>query len=80
MINFLLTLWYLPLKLWHNYKNWRYERRCLKHLGMKPQKMYVSQKVYDELVKVINTPPDPERVARLREIMNKKAPWEDDND
>ena len=78
MKNFLLTLWYFPLKLWYNYKSWRWERRCIKHLGMKPQKIYVSKEAYDELIKAINAPPDPERVKRLKEIMSKPAPWDDD--
>ncbi len=43
MVNFLLNLWY-------RYKEWRYERKCIKHLGMKPQRMYVSKEAYDELV------------------------------
>jgi hypothetical protein len=71
MVNFLLTLWY-------KYKSWRWERKCIKHLGMKPEKIYVSQEAYDELVRRINEPPDPERFKRLREIMQKPAPWDDD--
>ena len=67
---------YFLLSLWHKYKSWRWERKCIKHLGMKPTKMYVSKEAYDELVRRINEPPDPEKVARLREIMNRKAPWE----
>jgi uncharacterized protein (DUF1778 family) len=44
---------------------------------MKPTKMYVSEEAYDALLEAINKPPDPEKVERLREIMNKKAPWDD---
>jgi hypothetical protein len=69
-MNFLRSLWY-------RYKEWRWERKCIKHLGMKPQKMYVSKEAYDALVAAINAPPDPEKVERLREIMNKKAPWDE---
>ena len=72
-MNFLWSLWY-------RYKEWRYERKCLKHLGMKPTKMYVSQEAYDALVEAINKPPDPKAVERFREIMNRKAPWETEND
>ena len=72
-MNFLWSLWY-------RYKEWRYERKCLKHLGMKPQKMYVSKEAYDTLVEAINKPPDPKAVERFREIMNRKAPWETEND
>ena len=71
MINFFLNLWY-------KYKEWRYERKCIKHLGMKPQKMYVSKEAYDALVEAINKPPDSEAQKRFREILNRKAPWDDD--
>jgi hypothetical protein len=77
MKNFLLTLWYLPLRLWYKYKDFQYERRCIKHLGMKPQKMYVSKETYDFLIEKINAPPDPEVQKRFREILNKKPPWSD---
>jgi len=69
MVNFLLSLWY-------NYKSWRYERKCIKHLGMKPEKIYLSVEDYDALVERINAPPDPKVVERFREIMSRKAPWE----
>jgi hypothetical protein len=71
MKNFLLNLWY-------TYKDWRYERRCIKHLGMKPQKMYVSKETYDFLIEKINAPPDPEVQKRFREILNKKPPWDEE--
>ena len=32
---------------------------------------------YDELVKRLNQPPDPAAVERLKELMSKKAPWEE---
>jgi hypothetical protein len=71
MKNFLWSLWY-------RYKEWRFERKCIKHLGMKPQKMYVSKEQYDALVERINAPPDPKVVDRFRKILNKPAPWDDD--
>lgn len=64
--------------LWYKYKDWQYERKCLKHLGIKPQKIYVSKEAYDALVEAINKPPDPKAVERFKEIMNRKAPWDDD--
>lgn len=70
MVNFILSLWY-------RYKSWRYERKCMKFLGIKPTKMYVSKEAYDELVRRINEPPDPEVQKRFREILNRKAPWDD---
>ena len=69
--NFLLNLWY-------KYKNWRWEQKCIKYFGAKPEKIYVSKEAYDELVRRINEPPDPAVVERIREIMSKKAPWDDD--
>lgn len=72
-MNFLRSLWY-------RYKEWRYERKCLKHLGIKPTKMYVSQEAYDALMEAINKPPDPKVVERLRQIMSKPSPWNEEND
>jgi len=57
MKNFLWSLWY-------RYKEWRYERKCIKYLGMKPQKMYVSKETYDFLIEKINNP-DPEQIESL---------------
>ena len=71
MRNFFMSLWY-------DYKEWRYNRLCMKHLGMKPTKMYVSKEAYDELVRRINEPPDPKVMERFREIMNRKVPWNDE--
>jgi hypothetical protein len=77
MRNFLLTLWYLPLRLWYNYKHWRYERKCLKYFGAKPETIYVSQETYDFLIEKINNP-DPEQIESLRKILNRRAPWDDE--
>ena len=71
MRNFILSLWY-------RYKEWDYERKCIKHLGMKPTKMYVTKEQYDALVERINAPPDPKVVERFREIMSKKSPWNEE--
>jgi len=76
MKNFLLTLWYFPLRFWYNYKSWRYERKCIKHLGMKPQKMYVSKETYNFLIEKINNP-DPEQIESLKRILQRKSPWDD---
>jgi uncharacterized protein (DUF1778 family) len=45
---------------------------------MKPQKMYVSQEAYDKLIEIINEPPDPESVEKLKKLMNRKAPWDEE--
>ena len=71
MRNFILSLWY-------RYKEWEYERKCIKHLGMKPTKIYLSQDDFDNLQKRLAEPPDPKVVERFREIMNRKSPWNDE--
>lgn len=70
MKNFLLNLWY-------DYKYWRYEQKCIKHLGMRPTKMYVSKEAYDAIQKRLAEPPDPKAVERFREIMNRRSPWDE---
>ena len=51
--------------------------RWMTYFGAKPEKVYVSQETYDELMRRINEPPDPEAVKRLTEILQKPAPWDD---
>lgn len=68
-MNFLRNLWY-------KYKEWRYERKCIKYFGCKPEKVYVSEEAYNELVRRINEPPDPEVVEKLKNFMSRKSPWE----
>ena len=69
MIDFFLNLLY-------KYRDWRFERKCLRHLGMKPQKMYVSKEQYDALVEIINRPPDPKVQESIRKLLERKAPWD----
>ena len=68
MKNFLLTVWY-------KYKDWRWERKCIKYFGAKPEKIYVSEEDYNELVRRINEPPKFNQ--KLYDLMSKKAPWEE---
>ena len=65
------------MSLWYDYKEWRYNRLCMKHLGMKPTKMYISKEAYDEIQKRLAEPPDPKEMERFREILRKPAPWDD---
>jgi hypothetical protein len=65
------------LNLWYDYQSWRYERKCIKYFGAKPEKIYISEEAYDELVRRINEPPDPKVMERFREILNRRAPWDD---
>jgi hypothetical protein len=47
-------------------------------LAQEPERIIVSAEAYDELVRRINEPQDPAVVERIRELMNRKAPWDDD--
>ena len=69
MKNFLLSLWY-------KYKSYRYEQKCLKYFGTKPETIYVSQEDYDTLIEKINNP-DPEQIESLRKLLNRRAPWDE---
>lgn len=70
-MNFLWSMWY-------KFQSWRFERKCIKHLGMKPQKVYVTEEQYDALIQAINAPPDSESVAKIRKVLERKAPWDDE--
>lgn len=59
------------------WRYWQYERKCLKHFGAKPETIYLSKEAYDSLVKRLNEPPDLESISRLKEILNRKAPWDE---
>lgn len=65
------------LHFWYEYKNWRYERKCIEYFGSKPEKIYLSKEDYNSLVKRLNEPPDPKTQEAIRRILSKKAPWED---
>jgi hypothetical protein len=46
-------------------------------LAQELPKITLSVEDYDELVRRINEPPDPEVQKRFKEILNRKAPWDD---
>jgi hypothetical protein len=52
------------------------ERRL--RLSQEPERITLSAEAYDELVRRINEPPDPEAQKRFREILNRRAPWDDE--
>lgn len=68
-MNFLWSLWY-------RYKEWRWERKCIKYFGCKPEKIYVSKEAFEELQKRLNEPPDPKTIEKLKEFMSRKSPWD----
>jgi hypothetical protein len=45
-----------------------------------PEKIVLPKKDFDALVERLNAPPDPKVVERLKEIMTKSAPWDDDRE
>jgi hypothetical protein len=68
-MNFILTLL-------DKFQRWRWERKCIKYFGCKPETIYVSKEAYDELVRRINEPPDPETVEKLKKLLSRRAPWD----
>jgi hypothetical protein len=68
---------YFLLSLWYRYKSWRYERKCIKYFGAKPETIYLSQRDYDALVEKINNP-DPEQIESLRKLLQRKSPWDEE--
>jgi hypothetical protein len=63
------------MSLWYRWKDYQYERKCIKYFGAKPEKIYLSQRDYDALVEKINNP-DPEQIESLQKLMSKKSPWD----
>jgi hypothetical protein len=57
-----------------NYK-WEFEKFWGK--GAKAERILLSAEDYDTLVERLNEPPNPKVVERFREIMNRKAPWDE---
>jgi uncharacterized protein (DUF1778 family) len=49
----------------------------MKHLGMKPTKIYLSQRDYDELVRRINEPPDPKTIESIKQLLERRTPWDE---
>jgi uncharacterized protein (DUF1778 family) len=43
-----------------------------------PEKIILPKENFDALVERLNQPSDPKVVERLKEIMSKKAPWDDE--
>jgi hypothetical protein len=59
-----------------NYK-WEFEKYWGK--GAKPEKIVLPAKDFDALVERINNP-DPEQIESLKKLLNRRAPWDDEND
>jgi len=59
-----------------NYK-WEFETFWGK--GAKPETIVLPKEDFDALVDRLNEPPDPAIMERFREILNRKAPWDETN-
>jgi hypothetical protein len=57
--------------------NYKWEFEAFWGKGAKPERIVLSQRDFDYLVERLNEPPDPVIVERVKEIMNRKAPWEE---
>jgi hypothetical protein len=64
------------MSLWYRWKDYQYERKCIKYFGAKPEKIYLSQRDYDTLVERINNP-DPKQIESLKKLLQRKSPWSD---
>ena len=60
--------------------NYRWEFENYWGKGAEPERIVLPAEDYDALVERLNEPPDPKVVERLKEIMSKKAPWDDNDD
>lgn len=51
-----------------------HERRL--RLAQEPEKIILSAEDFDHLVERLNQPPDPKVTERIKQLMNKPAPWD----
>lgn len=58
-----------------NYK-WEFEKFWGK--GAKPEKIILPKEDFDALQKRLSEPPDPKVIERLKQIMSKPAPWDEE--
>jgi hypothetical protein len=70
MRNFFVSLWY-------DYKEWRYERRCIKYFGAKPDTIYISKEAYDEIQKRLSEPTDPKSIEKLKQLLERRSLWDE---
>ena len=53
---------------------WEFEKFWGK--GAKPEKIVLPREDFDALVERLNEPPNAAIMERLKELMNRKSPWE----
>ena len=64
----------------HGWEHMEYVNEFEKYWGKgsyPPEKIILSQTDFDSLQERLAEPPDPKVVERFREIMNRRAPWDD---
>ena len=57
------------------FQKWKYERKCVKYFGTKPETIYLSQRDYDALLEQLNSPSDPKQIESLNKLMERVPPW-----
>lgn len=61
------------------WRHWQYERKCIKYFGAKPETIYLSKDDFDSLIQRLNEPSDPKSLEKLKELMNRTSPWENES-
>jgi len=81
--DFRLDDYYIWKEFWHSlshgWEHMEYVHKFEEYWGKgsyPPERIVLPQKDYDALVERLNEPSDPKVIERLKEIMSKKAPWE----
>jgi hypothetical protein len=68
----------LILSLWYRYKEWNYERKCIKYFGAKPERIVLSQENFDSFLKRLEEPSKPEEIENLKKLMSRTPPWSEE--
>ena len=73
--------WDFWLNLNHGWDHMNYVHKFEEFWGKgsyPPEKIILPKENFDRLIERLNEPPDPKVFERLKEIMSKPAPWDDD--
>jgi hypothetical protein len=65
------------VSLWRDYKHWRYERRCIKYFGSKPETICIPREDFEELQKRLAEPPDPKTIEKIKQLLERRSPWDE---
>jgi hypothetical protein len=67
------------LNINHGYDHMTYVHKFEEYWGKgsyPPEKIILSKENYDALVERLNQPPDPEAIERIKQVLQRKAPWD----